>query len=45
MRRGIPSSPVKCIGKKVMFCPANMSQKCICPCFSSYMRPVIFGNQ
>ena len=45
IRRGMPSRPVKCMGKKVRFMPANISQKVIFPTVSSYMRPVNFGNQ
>ena len=44
-RRGIPSSPTKCIGKNVTFMPMNMSQKLSLPSRSLRNRPYIFGNQ
>jgi hypothetical protein len=31
IRRGIPASPKKCIGKKQTFTPINVVQKCIFP--------------
>ena len=41
----MPSIPEMCIGKKVMFVPANTSQNVACPSRSWYIRPVTFGNQ
>ena len=34
-----------CIGPKVTLKPTNVVQKWILPSRSSYIRPVIFGNQ
>ena len=45
MRRGIPSMPTKCMGKKVMFAAMNISQNVTLPIASLYMRPVNLGNQ
>ena len=45
MRRGIPSSPSMCCGKKVMLKPAKISQKATLPSRSSSMRPKNFGHQ
>ena len=45
MRRGIPSSPTMCIGKKTRFVPMNIVQKFQVPNVSSIRRPVNFGNQ
>ena len=33
------------MGMKVALNVMNVSQKCSCPSRSSYIRPVIFGNQ
>ena len=43
--RGIPSKPMKCIGKKATFMPMNCSQKCHLPSGSESRRPVILGHQ
>ena len=37
--------PTKCIGPKVRLKKMNDIQKCSRPSDSSYIRPVIFGNQ
>jgi hypothetical protein len=37
--------PTKCIGPKVRLKNTNDSQKCTLPSVSSYIRPVILGNQ
>ena len=44
-RRGIPCTPIRCIGKNVRLKPMNVAQKWIFPSRSLYIRPVIFGNQ
>ena len=44
-RRGMPSMPTRCIGPKVRLKKTNDSQKWILPSVSSYIRPVIVGNQ
>src|SRR5262249_53977565 len=44
-RRGIPSRPRKCCGKKVRLIPMKESQKLIFPRRSSRNRPNIFGHQ
>ena len=44
-RRGIPSMPRKCIGKKVILNPMKVSQKWSLPRVSPSMRPVILGHQ
>ena len=36
---------MRCIGKNVRLKPTNVSQKWSFPSRSSYIRPVIFGNQ
>ena len=41
----MPSMPIMCIGPKVALKKTNESQKCTRPRRSSYIRPVIFGNQ
>ncbi len=45
MRRGMPRSPEKCIGKNVRLRPMVQSQKCHLPIVSLMNFPVIFGNQ
>jgi hypothetical protein len=45
MRRGIPSIPRKCMGKKVRFIPISVSQKWALPMGSFISRPVILGYQ
>ena len=42
---GIPSMPMRCIGKKVRFIPMNTNQKCSLPSRSSNSRPNTFGHQ
>ena len=37
--------PTQCIGMKVPQVPTRVPQKWTRPSFSSYIRPVIFGNQ
>ena len=44
-RRGMPWMPMMCIGPKVRLKKTNVNQKCHLPRRSSYIRPVIFGNQ
>ena len=44
-RRGMPCMPMMCIGPNVRLKKMNVSQKCHLPRRSSYIRPVIFGNQ
>ena len=41
----MPSIPTMCIGPKVRLKKMNESQKWSFPSVSSYIRPVIFGNQ
>ena len=36
---------MRCIGAKVALKKMNVDQKWILPSVSSYIRPVIFGNQ
>ncbi len=43
VRRGMPFSPRKCMGKNVRFMPMNVTQNWMLPSFSLMMRPVIFG--
>jgi hypothetical protein len=45
IRRGIPASPKKCIGKKVIFTPKKKVQKCNFPSRSDKYNPVIRLNQ
>jgi len=40
----MPSIPIQCMGMKAEH-PDQGHQKWIRPSFSSYIRPVIFGNQ
>src|SRR6266513_6241208 len=44
-RRGIPSKPTMCMGKKVSAVPTNVTQNDACAQRSWYIRPVTFGNQ
>ncbi len=44
-RRGIPTRPTQCIGKKVRLSAMKVPQKWSRPSVSLYIRPVIFGNQ
>ena len=41
----MPWTPMMCIGPKVRLKKMNVVQKWILPRRSSYIRPVIFGNQ
>jgi hypothetical protein len=45
MRRGIPATPRKCIGKKVTLKPIIISQKVQWPSVSFSIVPVNFGHQ
>ncbi|EDT37259.1 hypothetical protein BamMEX5DRAFT_6963 [Burkholderia ambifaria MEX-5] len=45
MRRGIPSSPAMCIGKKPRLKPTSTTQNVRRPKRSFIIRPVNFGNQ
>jgi hypothetical protein len=45
IRRGIPASPKKCIGKKQTLTPIKVVQKCIFPNTSLYELPVILPIQ
>ena len=44
-RRGIPISPVMCIGKNAALKPTNIVQNVHRPSRSLIIRPLIFGNQ
>ena len=44
-RRGIPSIPMKCIGKKVTLRPMKANQKCSLPRRSFNNLPNTFGHQ
>ena len=41
----MPSNPAQNMGRKVTLKPMNMSKKWAYARLSSYMRPVILGNQ
>ena len=45
IRRGMPSRPIECWTRNVVWKPISIVQKLILPSFSSIIRPVIFGNQ
>ena len=45
MRRGIPSNPSRCCGKKARLKPMKTSQKWSFPSFSSSIRPKNLGHQ
>ena len=45
MRRGMPSTPRKCIGPNVRLKPKKTSQKYHLPSVSSISIPVNFGHQ
>ena len=45
MRRGMPSKPSVCMGRKPMLKPRNIVQKFHLPSRSFISRPVILGNQ
>ena len=45
VRRGMPLSPRKCIGKKVTLKPTKMTQKESLPQNSETLRPKMSGNQ
>lgn len=44
-RRGIPDSPKKCCGKKVMFTPVNITQNWVFVIVWFKVYPVNSGNQ
>jgi len=41
----MPASPKKCIGKKVMLTPTNMTKNCDFNRIGFIVNPVIIGNQ
>ena len=45
IRRGMPSNPAICMGKKATLKPTNIIQKPMRPIRSLIIRPVNFGNQ